>query len=383
MRRVVTALMGYAREGLITAGASPQRLQESRDMFEFMDASLSGLNLNQLGGYDGPETKFGEVMTTADFPYALGEFVRRQMIPGYNRKGFMFEPLIAPRVVPNYMSVTEYQDKQGTDDLEYTPAGAPPKAGSRADADKKQFRVVKWQKQWDFLMEMLVNDDLGYFTTQATKMGVSARRTKEKFVSRMMTNATTIARLVALGVNYSTTGQLTTARISAARMGFAQRVDAINDPIIASLKYIVHPSALIDQVKTIQSSTLVPELATNANNVVAGSFTSIENPYMTAPTGAPNWPWFAFVDPASSGIDAMILVSRNGMPAPILTRKRSDQEVFSGFGAAGTPLPAKMGDFANGTVTVKVWDEWGTYIDGTQGNLYDFRGAYYSSGVTP
>jgi hypothetical protein len=49
----------------------------------------------------------------------------------------------------------------------------------------------------------------------------------------------------------------------------------------------------------------------------------------------------------------------------------------------GGAVPPIMGDFATSNVVVKVHDEWGTYIDGTEGNLFDFRAAYYSSGTAP
>jgi len=383
MRRITTLMEAYSVARHQARGASPAEIQESRDMYAFMDNAMSGLIINQTGGWDGPESKFAEAMTSADFTYALGEFVQRRMKPGYQAKAFNFEPLVANDTLPNYMAVTRYQRQQGIDDLEYTPPGAPPKAGSIADAVKKQYRVYKWQKQYDFLMEALVNDDLGYFADMSQMMGRSARRTLERYVSRFYTNATSIARLVGLGVNYAQTGRMTSTRISEARMGFSQRVDGGGDPMVVNLKYIVHPPAIADTVSQIQASQLVPELATNGVNVIRSSFTPIEDPYMTAPTGAPNWPWYAFADPRMFGVQTFVVARRNGMPAPLLVRKRADMESFTGFSAAGQPLPARMGDFANGAVVVKVWDEWGTYIDETEGNLYDYRGAYYSSGVTP
>jgi hypothetical protein len=46
-------------------------------------------------------------------------------------------------------------------------------------------------------------------------------------------------------------------------------------------------------------------------------------------------------------------------------------------------VPPILGDFATGNVVIKVVDEWGTYIDNLEGNLFDYRGAYYSSGTAP
>ena len=199
----------------------------------------------------------------------------------------------------------------------------------------------------------------------------------------MYTNATSFGRLVGLGALYSTTGRLTSNRVSTARMGFNQRLDGRNNPINATLRYIVHHAGLVDTVRVIRASQLVPELATNAANVIAGDFVPVEDPYMAGT--APNLPWFAFSDYRRDGIKPLILARWQGIRAPLIVRKRSDVEgissVTGGGGAVGLPF---VGDFATNNIVVKVWDAWGTYWDSAlEGNLYDYRGAYYSSGTAP
>ena len=166
-------------------------------------------------------------------------------------------------------------------------------------------------------------------------------------------------------------------------MGFNQRTDARANPINATLAYIVHHPGLVDTVRVIRASQLVPELATNAANVIAGDFVPVEDPYMAGT--APNLPWYAFSDYRRDSIKPLMLARWQGMRQPVIVRKRSDVESFSslsgGGGAVGIPF---VGDFATNNVVVKVWDVWGTYWDsGTEGNLYDYRGAYYSSGTAP
>ncbi len=379
MRRILSLLEQY-RLTRLQAGKAPEtRIQEVRDMYRYLDLALNGVMVNEFGGFDTPETKLQETMTSADFTYALQEFVQRQMVPGYQEKMFDFEQLVKPDTLPNFMTVTRYQRRSGLDDLEYVGEKGEARPGSVDDATKRQYRVYKFEKQFDFSMEALVNDDLGYFSDMAMDMGRSARRTLEKFVSRFMTNATTIARLVGLGALYSTTGRLTTARISEARMAFSQRTNNRGEPILASLKYLVYHTGLTDTVAQIQASTLVPELATNAVNVVKGTFTPIENPFIVGT--APNLPWYAFADWRTNAIVSFILARRQGIPAPLLLRKRSDIESITSLTGGGGAVPPIMGDFATGNVVVKVHDEWGTYIDAVEGNLFDVRGAYYSSGT--
>jgi len=379
MRRIVGMLSELRALQLQRQGLE-SRIAESREMFQYLDRGLNGLDPQIM-----PE-RLGEVMISADFTYAIQEFVQREMWGPYNAKRFAFEPLVKPDTLPNFMQVTRYQNRGSLDDLEYVGEKGEARAGSVDDAVKRQYRVYKWEKQFEFSMETLVNDDIGYLTDQARNMGQAARRTLEKYVSRMYTNATTIARLVLLGALYSTTGRLTSARISTARMAFNQRVDADAQPISATMTYLVYHPGLVDQVRTIRQSQLVPELATNAVNVVAGDFTPIEDPYIAG--AAPNLPWYAFTDWQTSGIVPFVLARRQGVPAPMILRKKSDMESVATMLGAGADVAPIMGDFATGNVVIKVHDEWGTYIDTTvgvtnEGNMFDANGCFYSSGTAP
>ena len=373
---------------------SNERIAGIQEMFKSVDGALNGLSLDGNGGMDYPETKLQEVMTSADFTYAIQEFVQRLMLPAYSEKMFNFEPFVKPDTTPNYLPVSRYQKRAGLDDLEYVGEKDEALPGSVVDATKRQYQVYKWEKQFDFSMEALVNDDLGYFSDQAADMGRAARRTLERYVSRMMWNATTIARLVGLGALYSTTGRLNTARISTARMAFNQRTDTRGAPVTAALRYIVYHAGLADTADVIRQSTFVPELPFAATGVVApfaapygpaasniwrSGWTPIEDPHVAGV--APNLPWFALANYQESGLTAFVLARRQGMPAPLIIRKKSDIEIITSLLGAGGAVPPVMGDFATSNVVVKVWDEWGTYINATDGNLFDVRGAYFSSGT--
>ena len=92
---------------------------------------------------------------------------------------FNFEPLVKMDTLPNYLAVARYQNRGGLDDLEYVGEKGPARAGSVDDATKKSYQVYRWEKQFDFSHEALVNDDLGYFNDVAVKMGEAARRTSQ------------------------------------------------------------------------------------------------------------------------------------------------------------------------------------------------------------
>jgi len=373
MRKLVYLMKELRKGQLQDAGASPAKLQEAEDLFKVLDHELSGIKPTATNSL------LREVMISADFTYAITEFVQRRSLGGYTEQTFAFEPLVFNDTLPNYLPVTRYLDQGGVDDLELVTEKAQARPGYVLDATKRQWQVYRWEKQFDFSHEALINDDIGWFDQQAQKMGRAARRTLEKFVSRFYTNATSIARLVGLGALYSTTGRLTTARISAARMAFKQRVDARAERILTPMRFIVYHSGLEDTVRQIQNSELVPELATNAENVVRGTFVGIEDPYIAG--AAPNLPWYAFSMPTD--IKTLVLARRQGMPGPMILRRRSDIESVTSMLGAGSPVDPVMGDFESGNIVLKVVDVFGTYVDGTEGNLVDYRGAYYSSGTAP
>lgn len=373
MRRIIRALSEIRKTQLSYRNAPEARLREAGDVFAFLDRSLDGI------GHDGNGEALSEVMVSADFTYAIQEFVQRKMWSAYQQQGFAFEPLVTTDTLPNYLPVTRYIDDNGVDDLEFVGEKGQARPGYVSDLLKRQWRVWRWEKQYDFSHEALINDDLGYFDDLTTKMGRAARRTLEKYVSRMYFNATSIARLVGLGALYSTTGRLTTARISTARMAFDQRVDGRGERILSPLNFIVYHTGLKDTVAQIQNSLLVPELATNGANMVRGTFTAVEDPYLTG--AAPNLPWFAFAQ--TSQLKTLVLARRAGMPGPVILRKRSDVESVTSILGAGTPVDPIMGDFKSGNIVLKVVDVWGTYVDGTEGNLVDYHGAYYSTGTAP
>lgn len=148
----------------------------------------------------------------------------------------------------------------------------------------------------------------------------------------------------------------------------------------SSLEYIIHHTGLIDTVSTIQNSQLVPEIMTNAVNVVRNTFEAIEDPWL--PGTAPNLPWMALSKWNKENVVPFILARWSAVSGPMLIRKRSDQETITTLlGGGGGNLAPFYGDFATGNVVVKVVDVWGTYTDSVEGNLYDYRGAYYSSGT--
>lgn len=373
MRKFLNLLADIRKAQLNERGASGERLGQVDALFHEMDRQLS------FSAVPADNEQLAETLVSADFPYAIEEYVNREMVAGYQRKMFGFEPLVYNDTLANFLPHIRYQNRGGFDDLEYVGQKGSARPGTILDATKREYQVYRWEKQIDFSWEALVNDDLGYLEDTVRLMGEAARRTLEKFVSRMYTNAVSIAALVALGALYSQNGRLTTARVSEARMAFNQRLDARNEPINARLDYLVIHSGLVDTARQIQASELVPELATNAANVVR-DFQYIEDPYIAGT--APNLPWWAFS--VTNGIRPFVLARLQGWTGPRVARKASNMEFVGTMLGGGASAPAVMGDFETGNILLKVVDIFGTYIGGTgNGNFFDLTGGYYSTGTAP
>jgi len=352
------------------------RLTEVDQTIEEIDSGLSGITPTSPNN-----ALFQEVMTSGDFTNAIQSFVSRLAIPGYQVQSFAFEPLVWMDTLTNFLSHDRCQYRGSLDDLELVIEKGQARPGSVDDATKRSYQVYRWEKQYDFSWEALRNDDLGYFEDHARRMGEAARRSLEKFVSRMYFNATSIARLTGLGALYSTAGRLTSARVSSARMGFSQRTDARAERIQASLNYVVGHTGLTDTARQIMASVLVPELATNAANVVQSNWQWIEDPYITGT--APNLPWFAFTNWRANNVRPLVLARLQGWPGPRIYRKKSDMEAVTSMLGAGAAVEPMMGDFDSGNVVLKVVDIFGTYVDETEGSWFDYRGGYYSAGTAP
>lgn len=389
MRQILAMMHGYsaakyralAKSGKMGLAEAEQKIGELRQAVEYADSALSRVRLSAGGGFEGPETKLGEVMTSADFQYAIEEFVQRQMVPAYQEKMFDFEPLVKPDELPNFMPVTRYQRRQGLPNLRYTPWGQTGPDASFPETDKKQYRVYQWRENFHFGMDVFVNDDLGYIEQTAGDMGRAARRSQEMFVSNMINNATTRARLTGLGALYSGHGRFSVNRWSEVRMAFNQRTDAAGNPIAANATYLVHHAGLADQVNIVRSAQYNPDLMTREPNVVRGTFTPIEDPFMSGT--APDLPWYGFSDWRQSGVTPFVLARWRDLPAPIMTRKQSDNQRITSIMGGGALMPTWWGDWAQGMTSIAMIDIWGTYIDGTEGNLYDYRGGFYSDGTIP
>lgn len=362
----------------IAIAANPAKEAQYSEAYPLIDQSIAtARDVNGAGRGSLNAVQLSEAMTTADFPFVLGEFIDRALWPVYQRFVFPFQPLVFNDITPNFLKITRYQRQAGVDDLELVRPKTKVGAGSIDDGFKREYRVYRWEKAFDFEMEAIVNDDLGYFRDMAGIMGEAARRTIEKFVSRMYFNTTTIAGLVAAGANFSSTAKLTNAALMTAWAAFNARVDARGEPISVRPLYLVVHKQLEPTALQILASPFEPDTPNYASNVLP-RLELIVDPYLTG--AAPDLPWLLFAPSNENGIRTLTLARLQGRPGPVVLQKAPDQMSFSGFGRTGALLPG-LGDFETGNIKLKVADVWGAWDDSVFVGVTDEKGIYFSDGT--
>ena len=341
--------------------------------------------LSMRNGYYAPNLE--EAFQAANFPNALNIFIQVNSLPGYQTRNFNFEAFMPdPIVVESYKEVATIQDRSSTDDLVPVRMLGTQEEGKMYDAVRRDVQVYEFAKVFKLDAKALLQDRFDYLTGFARKMGEAARRTKEKYVSRLMTNATSVAYITSLGANYFTTSTFSHTALVAASLAFNRRFDLQGQPISASLGTVIyHPSAKYDVGVVLQSMRL-PGGDFNDSNLVANgqgnfnfAFTPVENPHFISPTDSP---WIAL---ASSGtnIFPFVLAKLLGRDTPWIARKKNDIESITSMDGSGVPVNGMVGDFAHGEIHLKVSDVWGSYTNSTHGNVVDPNGVFFSDGTTP
>lgn len=368
MRRIMAMIMEFALE---ENKADNARTSTLRETYQYLD--------RQVTDDGGPApAKLSEALVVADFPYYFNRVLSRAVYDRYNYRTSDWRDYTYADTLPDY-SVGERFRFSEFDRPVKRREKEEPYAGYISES-KLQIQVEDYAKQIDFSNRILVNDDLGAFNDLVMKMGDSARRFEDFYVSALYDNATVIASLTALGALYMGTGRLTTANLAIGYNAFVQRVDARNNPMNIPPVYLVIPPVLRLTANQILQSERIAELATNGVNVLRGALQIKEDPYITYT--APNIPWYLFAAP--NDVPAVSVVRMQGRPGPRLYAKAPDKVPMTAGGGLGT-ADWRTGSFLTGDIELLVEDTIGARSDssGTWVGVTDYQGIYYSSGTTP
>lgn len=369
-RRILNMVMDVALTE--KAATTNEQEQDLREAYCYLDRQLSNVQERQPA-----VGRLAEALVTGHFPYYLGRTLSYAVLDRYNYQTGQWRDYCYMDTLPTYNDGRRFR---------FTEVERPVKRREKQEAYATYFQedyydigVDDYAKQIDFSHRILVNDDMGAFNSIAMKMGDSARRFEDWYVSALYDNATTQAALLALGANYGGTGRLTTANLAIAWNAFLQRTDGLGYPLAISPTYLVIPPILELAANQILQSERIAELATNSINPLRNALQVRVDPYIT--TAAPNVPWYLFAAP--SDIAAVTVVRLQGKPdGPELFAKAPDKIPMTPAGGLGA-ADWQLGSFVSGDIEILVEDIIGsqTYPT-TYVGVTDFEGIYYSNGTT-
>jgi len=370
MRRIISMIQEFALEH---HKDNNERVEELREAYQFIDRALDG-------DYSMTSTRLREALVTADFPLYFGRVISAGVEKRYQYRRGQWRDYCKITELPNYLTAERYRFSE-FDTLHRRREKQEARAGYIFES-RYQLRVYDWAKQIDFSHQILVNDDLGAFEDIILKMGDSAARFEDYYVSSLYDNPTTQTSLISLGANYAGTGRLTTANLITAITAFAQRTDARGNPLNIVPKYLVIPPVLRPTANAILESERIAELATNSINPVRVYGLQIrEDPYIAF--SAPNIPWYLFADPNDVPTVTVTRLASKG-DKPYVYTKAPDKAPLSATGAMGVP-DWRTGSFLTGDIELLVEDTIGSRSDSPNVwvGVTDYYGIYYSSGTAP
>ena len=376
MRSIVSMIMEFALED---NKRDNDRCQQIREAYRFVDDEMGGVERR-----GAVTAKLAEALTVGSFPTYFARTISRLAYDRYNYRRGEWRDYTYPDQLPDYSGGERWRWTEFD-----RPVLRDPKAESYAGFMYPEYVTVgvdDYAKQVDFSRRVLINDDLGQFNSIGLRMGDSAARFEDFFVSALYHNATTtgVTGLIVAGANYYGTGALTTANLMIAWNAFAQRVDVRGNPLNIQPRYLVIPPVLRLTADTILQSERIAELATNAKNVMRGRLEVKEDPYITFTL--PNVPWWLFADP--NDVPGVSVVRRTGVTGPQLFALAPDKVPMSAAGALGT-ADWRTGSFLTGDIELMVETCIGgrTDVQTSFGALLtgitDIQGVYLSVGTTP
>lgn len=314
MAQSIDARLGHAQAD----GANPYRGLAMRDIAREC-AAAAGVNVR---GMDPTEIVRAAIThTTSDFPFLLGNTVRRAVLRGYEEVPEIYGEFTRAISVPDFRktSLAGLGQFVGVDIVR---EGAEYKYGTFSEMGQ-EVKLEKSGALFSITDEAIINDDLNLFDAIPRKMGSGARRGLGDRVFALLTGNPVLADGVALfhashGNLVSPGSAISTATIDGTRVLMATQKDSAGRTIRVPLKFILVPVGQGGLARQILESQY--EIGANKNNTapnyVRNSFTVLEDPRLD---DADQKAWYGIADPAV--IDGIVIAYRDGNQNPIVTQK--------------------------------------------------------------
>jgi len=370
IQRIFTKEDGVNIKNAIASRKSPQymsRLTEAAILFSDV--------------YNGKKDPYflKEAMTTSDFPLLFADIIDRQILAGYQEAPITYPVYTRISTVRDFRSVSRKYIDGGDTLLELVGEQEEYKYGNLSEGEYK-YAVKKYGKKFEFSWELMINDDFNSFADLPARLGRSARRSEEYFVTSLYIAATgPNGTLYSAGNKNRVTGNpiLSVTALQTAMTLLSKQRDASGLPIYIPMFILVVPPALevvanniVNALQIFMSDsggTTTQQLW--AKNWLAGKLKVVVNPYipMIATSNA-DTSWFLFCDPSFSR-GAIEIGFLRGYAQPQVFMKASDA-ILLGTGGMVDPM---QGSFENDSIEYKIRHVFG-------GTLLDYRLTIASDG---
>lgn len=302
-----------------------------------------------------PVSHLQEAMTTSDFPLLTADIIDRAILGNYREWPKRWPSYLGRRTVRDFRTTKLFTLDGGEGYLsEIVPEMTEYPAAGLTEG-KYELSVKKYGRRMPFSWELLLADDLGFFSDVPARMGKAAARTEDRLAVDLYVDANgPDATFFAAGNTNIVTGNpvLSITALQTALTLLSQQTDEDGEPIVVDAVTLVVPPALTIMANNIVNTTEF-RIGTGSNtqiirgNGLGANFKVVTEPYIPqiASTANGNTSWFLFAD---AGRPAATMAFLRGYEEPQVFVKEPNQRRING----GTnPID---GSFENDSTDYKV-----------------------------
>lgn len=262
--------------------------------------------------------------STVSLPGILGNVANKVMLKHFNGVNPVAYRLCSTGSLTNFKPSERFR-MTDLGDLTPVAEGGEIKDGGITE-EKAINQIDTYGKKFCLTRKMIINDDLDAFAKIPAMMGQKAARLVDKlFFARLLANPVQLDGKALFSAEHKnlSTGALSKTSLEAAIAMFESQVDADGEPIGASARKILVPTALKFAARDLVNSALV--IATGSTDAVKPSYNSlyednmevISSPYLTDANA-----WYLFGNP--NEVDTFEIGFLNGKRTPTIQQGDTD-----------------------------------------------------------
>ncbi|MEK7751702.1 MAG: prohead protease/major capsid protein fusion protein [Acidobacteriota bacterium] len=244
-------------------------------------------------------------MTTADFPYILGDSAQRVMLTGYAAAASGIKQVCRKSSAKDFRTRSIVQLGEMPALIEITEVNPEIQSGLRAES-RETYKLRTYARVLALSRQALTNDDLGAFTDALRDFGQAAATCETTLLVGLLTSNPPLNDAKALfhadHANLSTGAgsALGVPGLSAARLLLRKQVGLDTVTVLGiAPRFVLVPAALETTGQQTLLSSIYPETTANANPFAAGQLALVVEPMLDATSAAQ---WYMLGDPAAAPV---------------------------------------------------------------------------------